>query len=254
MKTEKLFDTRFGQFREKMALEIERREKTFKSDLVTVRKTQSSLQSVEANTRTDISIISNQAPDWDNEVMLIAPLDYDYFLSNGGKVYFNHKEEDLPIAHCEWMTKQGTDLLAKTRYLPRNPDNNDPWLPDAIWHLVRMSPCMMAGKSINALTIKRRPTKDEVTMNPDWKGMMLLDQGLVIEYSCVNAPSNTEAVILEVTKSIKSAPAILKRLGIALPTPKKNKPFDPQRFEEMVTKQIEAIDVDGMVREVLRSL
>lgn len=177
----------------------------------------------------DVSIVTSESIDRDNEVVMSSGLDWKQFNSNP-VVPFAHDYTTFPVGRCLWVAQtqlsNGTAAWkAKTRYTPRPPADlhpaEAPWLPDTVWHFVRVGD--LRGKSIGFIPMSmRNPTAVELERNPalaDTWGM--IDSAIILEYSPCAVPANGTALVESVAKAKSAgfdvAPDFCRVLSIVVP-------------------------------------
>ena len=162
------------------------------------------------DSRSEVSFITTDAVDRDEEVYLPGGADWSTFNKS---VMWCHTYEPsegwmgLPVGACLWMKPQSTPqfngTLAKTRYSNRPEDWEGPWLPDAIIAMQRGDPPACTGKSIGVQPLHvRDATADELRKRPEWKGIPIIDRWMGLEYSACPIPVNQTCELVAVSKSL----------------------------------------------------
>ena len=173
----------------------------------------------------DVSVVTSDSKDRDDDVMLPRGANWDHFRKNP-VVPFAHDYTSLPVGRAQWVTMakvgDGEGWKAKTQYTKRPADHpaNAPWVPDNVWHFVKSG--HLPGKSVGFIPQNMRdPDHDETDTRPDWKGARLIDKYLMLEYSPVPVPANQDALVEAVAKFHAGgeaiAPAFLDALGLIIP-------------------------------------
>lgn len=174
--------------------------------------------------RAEISVISSAALDRDKEVVLPEGLQMEQFRRNP-VVVWAHDYRELPIGMAQWIRlDRGRGVIkAKTCYAPRPPEWVGPWKADAVWELVRQG--LLKGKSIGFLPLEGgRPNSEELRSRPDLAAAQWIHRkALLLEYSVVPIPSNAEALVESIAKSLGNALAVL------------GQPLDPSRSSALST-------------------
>lgn len=156
--------------------------------------------------QSDVSIITSEALDHDDEVVMAGGLDFSTFFQKNMVVPLCHNYKSLPVGRGLWVAKTKTDsgaaYKAKTRYTPR-PETHPKeleWFPSTVYQFVKCGD--LCGKSIGYIpTSFHRPTRDEINKNPTWKdATRIIDGGMVLEYSVCPIGVNPEALVESVGK------------------------------------------------------
>lgn len=149
--------------------------------------------------RSDVSVITTNTPDRDNEIVDPIGLDVSDYLLNP-VVLFGH--DDTQIAgRCLWIqpTADGSGLLGKTQYPSRPKSLVGEWLPDYVYGLVQAE--CLKGKSIGFLPLEERPPNDEeIALYPNLE--RVISKSYLLEFSCVAIPCNPVALVAAVTKGL----------------------------------------------------
>jgi hypothetical protein len=153
-------------------------------------------------------------------VVLARGMDDGHFALNP-IVTLQHAYALPPAGRSLWRRrlKEGElrGIKAKTHYPPR-PDAwpADDWVPDYAYELVRVG--LLRGKSIGLLPLKvRTPTAEEARDRPGWDRVhLVIEEWLLLEYACCFLPTQQNAVVEAVSKSLeRPLPAALARaLGL----------------------------------------
>lgn len=165
---------------------------------------------LEDGSRTDISTITTDDPDHEGEVILSSGIDWGIFLKNP-IVPFAHKYDELPVGRALWLkpTDDMHSTRAKTQYSKRPAAWQGTWMPDAIHSMMQDGVCR--GKSIGFIpTNRRNATSEEVKTRPDWKGRIITDKAIGLEYSVAPIPMNPGAMAIAVSKCVSDP--VVKRL------------------------------------------
>lgn len=156
---------------------------------------------LEDGSRTDLSEISTDDPDHEDEVIIPGGVDTKVFDANPA-VMFAHRYDQLPVGKSLWTQKQNNNIVAKTRFAVRPAGFSD-WLPDAIVSMQQEG--MLKGKSIGLIPLsKRTATSEEIGKRPDWKGKTLTDRCVMLEYSIAPIPMNPYALTMAVSKCVQN--------------------------------------------------
>jgi hypothetical protein len=151
--------------------------------------------------RTDVSVITTDALDRENEVVLPAGGDWSGY---NRVVTFAHRYDQLPVGSNWWIRPKANGLVAKTHY-PDPPKDwaGSPWLPSAILHLMQQPVPTCTGKSIGFVPLNvRSPTGDEVARRSELKHAKVIDRWVGVEYAVVPVPCNPEAQMQAVAKGM----------------------------------------------------
>ena len=177
------------------------------------------LEYTKTKERSDVSWITKESPDKQQEVILTDGIN-DSIIRRNNIVTINHS---LPaVGENVWLKKEEVDgkkgMKAQTKYLPRPEgfDARDTWVGDRIFNLVVQK--AMTGKSVGILPVPgavRGPTQAEVDENPDWYGCKVYERSYLVEYAVCPNPVHPEALTLTVTKSFpEEAEALIAFLGL----------------------------------------
>jgi hypothetical protein len=215
--------------------------------------------------RADVSWISTEAVDRDQEVMRAGGLNLSCFKGNP-IVTLGHQYGLPPVGRSLWQkrVKDGDRLgiKAKTLY-PARPDDwpaGQPWLPDSAFALVEAG--LMAGKSIGFLPLRwHSPSSQEVAQQPQLKEVArVIDEWLLLEYACTWLPVNPESLVEAVSKSRLELPApVLQAMGLdparLKGPPPVAEPAPPVRFtplgevEAALARHVAEIDLGRLVQD-----
>src|SRR5262245_41793683 len=157
--------------------------------------------------RADVSLISCEDPDRDNEVVLSRGMNDSHYALNP-LVTLQHATWRPPVGRCQWRKRVRDGAMrgikAKTVYPPRPatwPEGQD-WEPDLAFGLVQAE--LLRGKSIGFLPlVMREPTAKELEQ-PGWARVQrVIQEWLLLEYACVFLPCQQHAVVEAVSKGLK---------------------------------------------------
>jgi hypothetical protein len=196
---------------------------------VTVNKAPSELLDGE---RADVSWISTEAIDRDNEILIARGMNDTQFRDNP-LVTLQHCYHKQPVGRSLWRKRvkdgQTVGIKAKTQYPPRPPDwADDCWIPDTVFSLVRAG--LMQGKSVGFLRLKSHaPSSHEIAASPELASVSrIIDEWLLLEYACVYLPTNQEALVEAVSKGTQVIPEALRE---ALGLNRNAAPIEPPKPE-----------------------
>jgi len=149
------------------------------------------LLSLEPGERADVSWITTEAVDREQEIVLAAGMNDGHFRLNP-LVTLGHNYWLPPVGRSLWRKAAAEDgrrgVLAKPHY-PTKPDGwIEPWTPDEVFMLIQAG--LMNGKSVGFIPLKRHsPTEQEVGSNPALKAVRsIVDDWLLLEYACCPIP------------------------------------------------------------------
>jgi hypothetical protein len=189
--------------------------------------------------RSDVSWITTESPDRQNEVVIARGMNDSQFMLNP-IVTLNHCYHMPPVGKSLWRkrAKDGSlvGIKAKTQYppAPTNWPDGEEWPPDCAFALVQAD--LLRGKSIGFLpTAVHVPTEKErraksgeeragsglstLGSGPsgDWsKVELVIDEWILLEYACVFLPAQQNAVVENVSKTLPSDAAMSKSFAKAL--------------------------------------
>jgi len=176
--------------------------------------------------RADVSFITTEGLDRDNEVVLAKGIDFTHYRKNP-TVTFAHKYDVLPVGRSMWLKREVKNAvsgwLAKTQYIerPENWSSDTPWFPDAVWHYVRTG--NLPGKSIGFIALEMRPpTEKELEARPELaSARRLISKSMALEYAVCALPCNPDALVQATAKArqngIKIPDLLLEELGMIVP-------------------------------------
>ena len=206
--------------------------------------------------RADVSWIQTEAIDRAGEIVLQSGFRDDQYKSNP-IVTINHDYTKSPVGRSIWRKKvkdgDRRGVKAKTVY-PARPEEwaDDIWPSDTAWALVKSG--LMGGKSIGFLTLKSHPpTDDEIRRRPELqKVRRIIDEWMLLEYCCCWLPTNPEAAVEAVSKSLVQPEALIA-FGIDVPPPPEVVSFTPlEQYEKAMQRTLEAIDTKAFVEALVR--
>lgn len=211
--------------------------------------------------RSDVSWITTEHPDRQNEVVIAKGMNESQFALNP-LVTLNHCYHLPPVGKSLWR-KRARDgdiagIKAKTQYpvAPADWPSNDDWPPDKAFALVQSD--LLRGKSIGFLpTAIHNPTEKEREKN-GWKSVdLVIDEWILLEYACVFLPAQQNAVLESVSKSLLPE-SFTKALNLEVP---KAQPQEARTIaftnidevERLVASQIGKwnVDIDGHIKDAL---
>jgi len=173
--------------------------------------------------RADISLVTSDAVDRDNEVMLPKGADWAQFEKNP-VVTFAHRYDELPVGRALWIkrtkAKGLNGWLAKTQYTERPKGWEGQWFPDAVWHMVKSGD--LRGKSIGFLvTDAGAPDEKEISIRPELADVgRVIRKYMLLEYAVAPVQSNPEAFVQAAAKARDDGlpmETILNESGMVMP-------------------------------------
>lgn len=209
---------------DEMAIEIEQITKSLPSDerhaYRTLHRIAKLSNEIGDDERADISILSTDAIDRDFEVVMPGGLDLKQFKLNP-VVTFAHKYDMLPVGSAKspgWVRfdKSLNALKAKTIYAEKPDGWEGPWLPDAVFSMVKAG--ILPGKSVGFIPIEvSPPTPEEIKKRPELADVRWIHRkGILLEYAVAPVQSNPQALVEQVSKGTLN-PEIVEKLGLELP-------------------------------------
>ncbi len=195
--------------------------------------------------RADISLITTDTVDRDNEVMLPGGGDFKQFRKNP-VVTFAHRYDELPIGRCAWLHRQKDEKqngwLAKTEYTSQPKDWQGAWFPDAVWHMVKQK--HLLAKSIGFLPLEMRaPEEKDIIDRPELaKVKRIITKWLALEYAVAPVQSNPDAIVQTIAKAksvgLVIPEVIIEEMGLILPQIVPGLSVEPETepIEEVVAK------------------
>jgi hypothetical protein len=212
------------------------------------------LTEVQPGDRTDVSWITEEAPDRAGDVVLAGGMNDEHFRLNP-IVTLNHCYTQPPVGRSLWRRKVREGALhgikAKTVYPPR-PDAwaAGEWPPDVAFELVRAG--LLRGKSIGFLPLKvRAPTAEEIGRRPELANVRyVIEEWLLAEYACCFLPMQPHAVVEQVSKSLPQLP---HALAAALDLPARPLPFTSlDEVGRAVARLLRSPAFDGLLQNSLQ--
>ena len=208
--------------------------------------------------RTDVSVITSEALDRDNEVMLADGINWDQFTKAGMPVTFAHDYKALPIGRGLWVKSFYTKSQptrgwkGKTQYATRPDDWEGPWMADGVWHLVKGG--MLNGKSIGFIpTLMREATPDEIRVRPELKkASVIIAKSIALEWAVAPVAANQEALVQEVSKKEFEGLGILEAVTFVEVVEPVEEQLTYKQLKEAHLAQLTTSLDAGLVKEVLK--
>lgn len=158
-------------------------------------------EDIDADARTLVVIISTDAKDRDDEVVLPSGLRTDNYVKNP-VVLWAHDYRSLPIARALWVKPMKDAVKAKVQFADYE------WAKLCFDLYVKG---YLSAWSIGFIPVdgkSRQPTEDDLRKRPDWAGVRrIFEECELLEFSAVPVPSNPEALRLALdearTKGVK---------------------------------------------------
>lgn len=150
--------------------------------------------------KADVSVITDDTVDADNEVVDLKSMDLTP-LKERQFVAYNHNYSIPPIGKSIWQKLTGNKIIAKTLYAVTPPAgvSLDKWFPNTIFHLIKNG--FLPGKSIGGVAKKVAPTAEEIAANPVLKDVKFIRKNAkVYEYSVTPIQANKNAIVQAVSK------------------------------------------------------
>ncbi len=173
--------------------------------------------------RSDVSWITTEDPDRQNEVVIAKGMNDSQFTLNP-IVTLNHCYGMPPVGKSLWRKRSKDGLRhgikAKTQYppVPASWPEGEEWPPDCAFSLVQSD--LLRGKSIGFMpTAVHVPTEKERNEN-GWQHVnLVIDEWILLEYACVFLPAQQNAVVEAVSKALPGIPKnFAKALGVSMET------------------------------------
>jgi hypothetical protein len=216
--------------------------------------------------RTDVSWITTEDPDRQNEVVIargmndsqfklnpIVTLQHAYYLPPVGKSLWRKRLKDGPRA----------GIKAKTQYPARPADweEGKSWPPDVAFALVQAD--LLRGKSIGFLPTRVHvPDQKERDANSWQQVGLVIDEWLLLEYACTFLPAQQNAVVEAVSKSAVQLPdEFVRAMGLDAGLLQKSEvrdqrsevvPFTPlAEVEKAIERRLRSLDVERLIADRL---
>lgn len=165
-------------------------------------------KSTDDDERSSKELITVETKDRDGEILLTKGVVLEHYQSNP-LVLFAHNYHAPPIGRNAWIKRdnKAKGLLAKTIYAATA-------FAEEIWQLVKGG--FLPGRSMGFIPLEvHAPTEAEIKENPERKGAeRIYDKWELLEYSVVPIPSNRQALVQAIGKSINLSPELMTQLGI----------------------------------------
>ncbi len=211
--------------------------------------------------RADVSWISTEEQDRDNEIVAAAGMNDSQFRLNP-IVTLQHCYDMPPVGKSQWRkkTKDGPvkGIKAKTVYPARPADwPEDYWGPDEVYALVKAG--LMNGKSIGFLRLKSHaPSSHEIAARPELAGVTrIIDEWLLLEYACVFLPCNQNALVEEVSKGMAFPAGMARVLGFQadlppLPAPDRAIPVTREtEVNQLIRRRLSGLQPETLLGDAL---
>jgi hypothetical protein len=214
--------------------------------------------------RADVSWITTEAIDRDNEIVVARGMNESHFKLNP-IVTLQHAYHLPPVGKSLWRkrSKDGplAGIKAKTHYPPRPESwSDDVWPPDQVFTLVQAG--LLQGKSIGFLRLKSHaPSSHEIAARPELAQVSrIIDEWLLLEYACTFLPCNQASLVEAVSKGQLQLPAGLRAeiermlgLDLAAAPPPPVIAFTPEEeIHKAITRRIAAVDFEALARRAVQ--
>jgi hypothetical protein len=208
--------------------------------------------------RADISFITTETKDRDNEVVMAKGGDFSQFVKNAN-VTWCHQYDQLPIGRCMWLSLDKSAALggikAKTQYHTKPDGWQSDWFADAVWHLVKQG--ALPGKSIGFMPLDcGSPRTEEVKAMPALAGVGCVHRKWVLlEYAVAPVQCNPDATVVAVSKAMAGGIAIpdmlLAELGMYVPKTVARIETKTEDPAPVVVPVIKALDYGAIIRDAI---
>ena len=182
---------------------------------------------IDSEERTVTAIISSDAIDRDDEVLLPKGADIEQFEKNP-VVLWSHNSSLPPIGKAIWIERKGKKIVAKVKFAETE-------LAEEIWQLFKGGFLKAFSVGFQPKSPGRAPTPAEIKKRPELASVRrIFDDWEMLEFSAVAVPANPEAL----ATAIKSGqfPDIAKEFDIEVQPEKE--------VEEIKTKETPLIDME----------
>jgi len=160
--------------------------------------------------RTITAVISTDAIDRDNEILLPKGVNFEQYLKNP-VVQWAHDYSSPPIARTLWITRGRKQITAKAKFA-------DTVFADEVYNLYKGG--FLKAFSVGFIPTKSHiPTPDDIKKKPEWaEASRVYDNWELLEFSAVPVPSNPEALATAVkSKAISVSKELQEQLGCEEP-------------------------------------
>jgi len=155
--------------------------------------------------RADVSWISTESIDRDQEIVIARGMNDAHFAANP-LVTMQHCYWQAPVGRSLWRKKSKdgpvAGIKAKTQYPARPNDwTEECWPADTAFSLIKAG--LLQGKSVGFLRLKSHaPSSHEIAAKPELATVgRIIDEWLLLEYACTFLPTNQDALVQAVSKS-----------------------------------------------------
>jgi hypothetical protein len=174
-------------------------------------------------------------------------------------VTLNHAYSLPPVGRSLWRKRvkdgERAGIKAKTIY-PAKPEKDWPngkdWPPDVAFALVQNG--LMNAKSIGLLPVKAHAPKEHERQENSAlaKVDLILDEWILLEYSCCYLGVQQNATVEAVSKSL--SPEFAKALGIEAPPALPTAPFITlDEYQRAIEQRVAVINWDALANEAVQS-
>jgi hypothetical protein len=203
--------------------------------------------------RCDISWITTQSVDREQEIVIARGMDDSQFAGNP-LVTLNHCYVEPPVGRSVWRKygKEGaiTGIKAKT-YYPARPQGwtDECWPPDSAFALIKSG--LMNGKSIGFIRLKsHQPSSHEIAARPNLLANVsrIIDEWLLLEYACTFLPTNQDSLVQAVSKSNIKVPSS----WLAPAAPASAIPFTAlTEIEATIRRGLQGVNTQALIKKAV---
>ena len=222
----------------------------------------------DADERIEVSVITADSIDRDNEVVLAKGLNWNQFKRAGMPVTFCHDYDALPVGRGKsiWtysaeVKKDGQSEMihgwkARTFYHTRPKGWEGQWVPDGIVHLIGEDG--LKGKSIGFIPTEfSSPKPEDIKKRPELADVnFVIRKAIVLEYAVCTVQSNVDSLVQNAKCLKHFTDRALEHLGIILPSSEDYEDYDYSEKELDTESQVKykVITQTSVSERLLRAL
>lgn len=197
--------------------------------------------------RCDVSVISTEDVDSQVDLVIQSGLDFSVFEKNR-TVFYQHDRE-RPVGRSLWWMTTGPKTIAKTNYPERPEKYEGEWLADKVWAMTQAGLC--PGKSVTIAPVRLSdPTPEQRQKGAE----IIWDQCIVIEYSAVTIPANSDCIVQAVEKGLNLELLGIRKTGQRVKPKTRRTVYKDRTPELLKAMELLSLDPSAIADKVLQSL